>query len=62
MSKTAVGAPLEAPGVGAGFDVEKIRADFPILRRQVRGRPLAYHDNPATNPKPHARRDAQIGF
>ena len=62
MSKTAVGAPLEAPGVGAGFDVEKIRADFPILRRQVRGRPLTYLDNAATTQKPQAVLDALIGY
>jgi cysteine desulfurase / selenocysteine lyase len=62
MSKTAVGAPLEAPGTGAGFDVEKIRADFPILRRQIRGRPLTYLDNAATTQKPQAVLDALIGY
>src|SRR5688500_8542311 len=62
MSKTAVGAPLEAPGVGAGFDVEKIRADFPILQRQVRGRPLTYLDNAATTQKPQAVLDALVGY
>jgi cysteine desulfurase / selenocysteine lyase len=34
------------------FDVAKIRADFPILTRQVRGRPLVYLDNAATTQKP----------
>ena len=38
MSNTAVGVPVELRGVRAAFDVERIRADFPILRRQVRGR------------------------
>jgi cysteine desulfurase / selenocysteine lyase len=37
---------------GAGFDVERIRADFPILHQQVRGRPLVYLDNAATSQKP----------
>lgn len=36
------------------FDVEKIRADFPILGRQVHGRPLVYLDNAATAQKPRA--------
>jgi cysteine desulfurase/selenocysteine lyase len=34
--------------------VEKIRADFPILRRQVHGRPLVYLDNAATTQKPRS--------
>jgi cysteine desulfurase / selenocysteine lyase len=35
-----------------GFDVTRVRADFPILRRSVRGRPLVYLDNAATTQKP----------
>lgn len=34
------------------FDVEKIREDFPILKRQVNGHPLIYLDNGATSQKP----------
>ena len=34
------------------FDLERIRADFPILRQQVHGRPLVYLDNAATTQKP----------
>jgi cysteine desulfurase/selenocysteine lyase len=34
------------------FDVEKIRADFPILKLRVRGKPLVYLDNAATSQKP----------
>jgi len=41
-----------------GFDVGRIRADFPILRRTVRGRPLVYLDNAATTQKPQAVIDA----
>jgi cysteine desulfurase/selenocysteine lyase len=44
------------------FDVEKIRADFPILRRQVHGRPLVYLDNAATTQKPQAVLDALTGY
>ncbi len=34
------------------LDVNKIRADFPILTRMVHGRPLVYLDNAATSQKP----------
>ncbi|WP_134679929.1 cysteine desulfurase [Paracoccus ravus] len=34
------------------LDIEKIRADFPILGRQVNGRPLVYLDNGASAQKP----------
>lgn len=34
------------------FNVSKIRADFPILQRQVYGKPLIYLDNAATTQKP----------
>ena len=34
------------------FDVEKIRQDFPILTRQVHGRPLVYLDSANTSQKP----------
>ena len=34
------------------FDVERIRADFPILSRKVNGKPLVYADNAATTQKP----------
>jgi len=34
------------------FDVEAIRADFPILSRRVHGKPLVYLDNAATTQKP----------
>ena len=34
------------------FDVSKIRADFPILARDVNGKPLVYLDNGASSQKP----------
>ncbi len=40
------------------FDVEMIRADFPILSRQVNGRPLVYLDNGASAQKPRVVIDA----
>jgi cysteine desulfurase/selenocysteine lyase len=42
----------------AAFDVERVRADFPILARQVRGRQLVYLDNAATTQKPSSVIDA----
>lgn len=36
------------------FDVQKIRADFPILQQTVYGKPLVYLDNAATSQKPAA--------
>jgi len=43
---------------GAGFDVERARADFPILQQKVHGKPLVYLDNAATAQKPRAVIDA----
>jgi cysteine desulfurase/selenocysteine lyase len=41
-----------------GFDVEKLRRDFPILEQRVHGNPLVYLDNAATSQKPQAVIDA----
>lgn len=35
-----------------GFDIDAIRADFPVLEQEVRGKPLIYLDNAATAQKP----------
>ncbi len=40
------------------YDVAKIRADFPILSRQVNGKPLVYLDNGASAQKPQVVIDA----
>ena len=50
--------PADVRGAGAGFDVEKVRRDFPILRRRIRGRALVYLDNAATSQKPQVVIDA----
>ena len=44
------------------MDIKKIRSDFPILRRQVRGKPLVYLDNAATSQKPRQVIDALVRF
>jgi len=46
----------------AALDLERIRADFPILQRQVNGRPLIYLDNAATTQKPRQVIDALVDF
>ena len=40
--------------IQAGFDVEKVRGDFPVLKQKVHGKPLVYLDNAATSQKPLA--------
>lgn len=45
---------LHAPG----YDLGRVREDFPILSRQVHGRPLVYLDNAASTQKPRAVLDA----
>ena len=54
LPETAAATAAPAPV----FDVERIRADFPILCRQIREHPLVYLDNAATTQKPRAVLDA----
>jgi cysteine desulfurase/selenocysteine lyase len=42
----------------APLDVEAIRRDFPVLAREVNGKPLCYLDNAASSQRPHAVIDA----
>ncbi|MFL5789879.1 MAG: cysteine desulfurase [Actinomycetota bacterium] len=44
------------------FDLEAIRGDFPILSREINGRPLVYLDSAATSHKPQAVIDAELDF
>ncbi|MFW6089516.1 MAG: cysteine desulfurase [Gemmatimonadota bacterium] len=46
----------------AALDVAKIRADFPILGREVHGRPLVYLDSAASSQKPRAVIDAMSDY
>ncbi len=45
-----------------GFDVRRVREDFPALAQKVHGRPLVYLDNAATAQKPQAVLDALMQF
>ena len=66
--KTAVDSSVDsfADSVGDGsnranlpaYDVEKVRADFPILSREVHGKPLVFLDSGASAQKPRAVIDA----
>lgn len=44
------------------YDVDKIRADFPVLNQTVHGRPLVYLDNGASAQKPRAVIEAVAEF
>ena len=44
------------------FDLGRVRADFPILGRSIRGKPLVYLDNAATSQKPQSVIDAVTRF
>ncbi len=57
MISTAVRSDGRVP-VGSGFDVERVRGEFPILRQVADGKPLVYLDNAATSQKPQATIDA----
>ncbi|MFN9738006.1 MAG: aminotransferase class V-fold PLP-dependent enzyme, partial [Pseudomonadota bacterium] len=46
----------------AVLDVERVRADFPVLSRLVHGRPLAYLDNANTAQRPRAVIDAVVSY
>ena len=54
MTKPLADIVARAPTRTNAFDVEAVRAQFPILRTKAYGRPLVYLDNGATTQKPQA--------
>ncbi|MCT4711647.1 cysteine desulfurase SufS [Enterobacteriaceae bacterium H11S18] len=44
------------------FSIDQVRADFPILSREVNGQPLVYLDSAASAQKPQAVIDAELDF
>jgi cysteine desulfurase/selenocysteine lyase len=41
---------------------ERVRGDFPLLTRELAGRPLVFLDNASTTPKPRSVIDAVVGY
>ena len=44
------------------FDVDRIRADFPVLDQMINGKPLVYLDNAATSQKPQSVIDSLVNY
>ena len=55
-------SPFSALAAPPPLDIARIRDDFPILQRQVRGKPLVYLDNAATSQKPQVVIDTITRF
>ncbi len=56
-------APKASPvQTAVGFNIERIRADFPILKRQVNGKPLVYLDNAASSQMPQQVIDSLVRY
>ncbi|MFZ3221401.1 MAG: cysteine desulfurase [Rhodoferax sp.] len=51
-----------ASNIPVAFDVQRIRADFPILQRSVAGKPLVYLDNAASSQMPQAVIDRLVHY
>ena len=57
-----LGRAMAADQAAEPFDLERIRADFPILRRQVHGKPLVYLDNAASSQMPQPVIDRLVRY
>jgi cysteine desulfurase / selenocysteine lyase len=54
--------PAPATATAPAWDVARVRSDFPVLARQMRGRPLVYLDNANSTQKPRSVIDAETRF
>ena len=54
--------PQGEEGAGSGIDWARVRGDFPLLARDVHGKPLVYLDSANTGQKPAAVIEAVDGF
>src|SRR3989337_249727 len=54
--------PALKPRPAASFDVERIRADFPILKLELGGKPLVYLDNAASSQMPQQVIDRLVRY
>src|SRR5512143_71201 len=52
----------EAPTILKNLAVYRIRQQFPILNREVKGKPLIYLDNAATSQKPQSVIDTLVNY
>ncbi len=57
-----VNTTTKAPKEFRHFNVDKVRADFPILSRKVNNKPLVYFDNAATSQKPRSVIDSITNY
>ena len=60
MSSTHINSVVEQ--ASAALDTERIREDFPVLSRTMRGKPFVYLDNSATSLKPQSVIDAEVAY
>ena len=59
---TAANALKSQRTAAPALDVDRLREDFPILRRRIKGLPLVYLDNAATTQKPRVVIDAESHY
>ncbi|MDQ1081597.1 cysteine desulfurase/selenocysteine lyase [Pseudoroseomonas cervicalis] len=59
---SAAAAPVGAPVAAGGFDVARIRQDFPILSQKIRGKDLVFLDSGASAQKPRQVIEAMTGL
>jgi cysteine desulfurase / selenocysteine lyase len=53
---------ITSPTIQSELDVYAIRQQFPVLNREVKGKPLVYFDNAATTQKPQVVIDALVNY
>ena len=53
---------IKSVAIQEGLDVADIRRQFPVLSREVKGKPLVYFDNAATSQKPQIVLDALLNY
>ncbi|MBL7699312.1 MAG: cysteine desulfurase [Chitinophagaceae bacterium] len=53
---------MPSAAVQESFDVYSVRKHFPILNREVKGKPLVYFDNAASSQKPQVVIDALVNY
>ena len=53
---------IKTAAIQKSLDVKAIRQQFPVLNREVKGRPLIYFDNAATSQKPQSVIDALVNY